>query len=840
MKSYLSLIPISAKVHRQKSRMTRLCIFLAVFLVTAIYSMADMEVQSQKIRAIDEYGNWHIRIKNPTKEAADRIALRPDVEAASWYNTLNYRLREDYLLSFAQEESAVLQAQPGEQGKKTCICGMEEAFLEKIMAEEPVEGNFPEKEGEALLLDNAKDSLKVEIGDTVTLYTPSGDKRAYRISGFAQTTAMTTKSDAIVLCLPVESFLELYEQERNIGVPDIDMAYVVRLKDHINIRRAIDDIKVQFGLRAEDVGENTMLTGLAGAGEDAAITALYGAAAVLFLLVLAAGTLMIASSMNSNVCERTVFFGLLRCIGADRRQIMRFVRLEALCFCRTAIPAGVSAGVVMTWAMCALLRFLSAEFFADLPAFGVSAGGMLMGAVTGILTVLIAASSPAKKAAKVSPLTAVSGNAWHAGPGGGAHVRVRKRAGAGAGRPSGETADRREGKICPDRRGLFDRASAGRVKIDTALGMHHAWQNKGNFLLMTGSFAISIILFLSFSSLWDFMGHAITPLRPYTPDFSIVSKDETCSVPGEFVEELYQMEGVKRVYGRRFAYDIGAQSDSGRKNVMLISYEALQFNWADEEGWASDKIGLERTAKDTEEGLVLAAYSADSPWKQGEKVRTDLGELTIAGFLEHCPFGGMQETDVFVCSEALFTELTGQTDYTIIDIQVKGSDGERLAGELRDFAGDGFTFSDNRLSNSSAKGAYYSFAVFVYGFLGIIAVIAAFNIINSISMSASAKWKQYGAMRAVGMDMGQIGRMLWAETCTYAGAGIVTGTILGLPLHRFLWDQMIYPRWNAPWEAPLAEFLMILALVALSCLIAVRGPMKRIAKMRVVDVIADD
>jgi len=35
MKSYLSLIPISAKVHRRQNRMTLLCIVFAVFMVTA-------------------------------------------------------------------------------------------------------------------------------------------------------------------------------------------------------------------------------------------------------------------------------------------------------------------------------------------------------------------------------------------------------------------------------------------------------------------------------------------------------------------------------------------------------------------------------------------------------------------------------------------------------------------------------------------------------------------------------------------------------------------------------------------------------------------------------------
>ena len=82
--------------------------------------MADMEVRSQRIRAIAEYGNWHVNLRNITEEEAALIALRPDVEAGSWYNSLNYRLREDYRVN----------------GKTACVCGMEEVLLTKIMAED--------------------------------------------------------------------------------------------------------------------------------------------------------------------------------------------------------------------------------------------------------------------------------------------------------------------------------------------------------------------------------------------------------------------------------------------------------------------------------------------------------------------------------------------------------------------------------------------------------------------------------------------------------------------------------------------------------------------------------
>ena len=94
---------------------------------------------------------------------------------------------------------------------------------------------------------------------------------------------------------------------------------------------------------------------------------MYGTAVILFLFVLIAAVLMISSSFQTSVSERIRFFGMLRCLGASRKQIKRFVIKEGLTYCKKAIPAGAAVGILVIWGLSGLLRGLSPEYFADMP-----------------------------------------------------------------------------------------------------------------------------------------------------------------------------------------------------------------------------------------------------------------------------------------------------------------------------------------------------------------------------------------------------------------------------------------------------------------------------------------
>ena len=779
MKSYLSLVPIAAKVHRKANRMSLLCIALAVLLVTAIFGMADMFLRSQLIQTRQSDGNWHVAFKNLSDEQAAIIAARPDVASSSWYDILNYQAETDYSIG----------------GKAAAICGLDESFLTDLYPDAGIiEGRFPSDEAEAVLTQNAKKALRLQIGDTVRVQTPNGPL-SLTVSGFADDTAMMLRYDAYGVFVSTAQFRAIR--------PAADTGeglFYVQLSGRCNMQKAIADIQAQLSIPDADAPQNTRLLGLLGQSSDPFMLQIYLTAAALFVLVLIAGVMMIASSLNSNVAQRTQFFGMLRCVGATPKQVIRLVRAEALAWCRLAIPAGIAAGVVLIWLLCALLRGLSPYFFAGMPVFAVSLPSILAGIVVGLLTVLLAARSPAKRAARVSPLTAVSGNADTAAP-------VRKAAGT------------------------------RRLRVDTALGVHHAGSNRKNFILMGGSFALSIILFLSFSVLIAFMNHAVTPLAPSTPDLSIVSRDQTRAVSETVLKKLSQNPAVERVYGRMFAFDLPATVGETDSTIDLISYEQHQFQWAEDallEG--SVRQAVERR------DAALTVYTPTNPLRVGDVLTVESGgrtrTLEITGVLSTSPFNGAGGFGSVLCSEQTFQELIGGQGYTVIDMQLAKNAQEGDVAAIRALAGDDLMFSDRRANNAEVKGAYYAFALFVFGFLALIALITVLHIVNSVSMSVSARMKQYGAMRAIGMDARQLVRMVAAEAATYALFGITAGCIIGLPVHKLLFERLVSFRWGDVWQLPLGALGIIAAIVLFTSLLAVCGPAKRIRQMSIVDTIS--
>lgn len=784
MKRYLDLAPISARVHRKQCRMSVFCIVLSVFLATAIFGMADMYVRSQIVQTQAESGNWHVGIRGISDEDASVVAARPDVDALASYNILNYDGGQGYALD----------------GTEAVICGTDETLVTDIFPGMVAEGRFPRSDSEAVLTENARDMLDLSVGDEIVIATPGGAERRFTVSGFAKNASNLMSGDSYGVIVTAECFRSLSPNAgEGAGSLSDATVYFVQFTDARDVQSKVADLKRRLGLNDEQVFENTKLLGLLGQSSNSFMTQIYAGAGVLGALVLLSSVMMIASGLNINVSQRTEFFGLMRCIGATPKQVMRLVRKEALGWCRFAIPVGIAAGVVLTWALCLVLRALSPEYFGSMPTLAVSLPSILAGAVVGLLTVLLAARSPAKRASKVSPLSAVSGSANDLQP-------VRKA------------------------------ANTKWLKVETSLGIHHAKSSRKNYVLTIASFGLCIVLFLSFSVTIDFMHHALTPLYPWTPDISIVSTDNTRSVDSGYVDELENNPAVETVYGRMFAYDVPAMVNGEPLTVDLISYERSQFQWA-ADYLQSGTLDAARN----ELGTGLAVFDSQGTVRDGDSVVLEVGgehaEIEIAGTLSASPFNSSNGSAIIVCSEDTFQKIMGEGGYTVIDMQLAADATDDDVNAIHRAYGTGHSFVDKRMDNSSVRGVYYSACLLFYGFLTLIALITVFNVVNSIALSVAARTKQYGVFRAIGLSARQLSRMIVAEAATYAISGCIIGTLLGLACHRLLFDLLIGSHWGVAWTIPFAELGIILLIVALSVVAAVHGPIKRMRKMPIVDTI---
>ena len=769
MRSYLSLVPISAKVHKRQSRMTRICIILAVFLVTSIFSMADMWTDAETTAMRHNHGDWHIALQNVSEDEAEQIRKNSGVAVSSWYDEINTDAEQNYYID----------------GKNAVLYGIEESYITDIM-KYPTEGVYPQNENEVALSADAKELFSVKIGDEITLDTPMGDVK-YTISGFYEDD--TEYNDIIGGCC-VFMNRKAFDEIRRLNGVESESQFYIRFQNENGLKKTIADMMQQYNLTAENVKENTAVLGMLGASSNESVNGLYPLAVACFVIILIAGVFMISSCMNSNVAQRTKFFGMMRCIGASKQQIIRFVRLEALNWCKTAIPMGCVLGTVTCWILCAILRFFVKGEWVDMPLFAVSINGILCGALVGVITVFIAAHSPAKQAAMVSPVAAVSGNA--------------------------------------DMSKNVNHAAKTRfLKVETSLGIHHATGTKKNLFLMTGSFALMIVLFLAFSACLDLV-HKLLPsvTSKFTPDITIASQDDTNSLDGNLPEKIAEIEGVESAFGMMTRTALSVEVNGNETEIDLFSHDKTLLDTFKKSVISGD---ISRVYEDG--NYAMAVYNQDNRLDVGDKIKIGNQELEIVCVTSE-GVGSVSGAPTVVCSEKTFMRLTGECRFAMISVVLKKDVSEAAVSKIRDLAGD-YLFVDNREENSDINGSYWVFRIASYGFLAIISLITVLNITNSISMGVSARIKQYGAMRAVGMGSGQVAKMITAEAVTYAICGTAAGIVLGLLLHYLIYAKVVITHFGGSWNIPFTAIAIVLLLVAFSCIVAIYAPAKRIRNMAI-------
>ena len=124
---------------------------------------------------------------------------------------------------------------------------------------------------------------------------------------------------------------------------------------------------------------------------------------IMLSLLAAPALLGLANALGINVIERTREIGMLRAVGAKRRQIRRMIIAESLLLSLMGIALGVISGIMLSFVMTGVLEFAGLTIPYSFPGVGVLTA-IAAGLICGILAALI----PARRASDLQIVAALA------------------------------------------------------------------------------------------------------------------------------------------------------------------------------------------------------------------------------------------------------------------------------------------------------------------------------------------------------------------------------------------------------------------------------------------------
>lgn len=324
-----------------------------------------------------------------------------------------------------------------------------EGDLESLTAVKPTEGRLPENEHEVLLYRGWQTSQGVQIGDTLTFSV--GERQALTEGGSSYVTGegTTTFEPGDILHFSTgyldatndggslnEQLINLHEESytvvgfydranyalsSNVGTEALtrgkpasgDFTRVFLLFDAVGSSEDVREQTEQL-FPDSDVVLHTAMLRYMGISSDASIWKTFNSLVVILATIIALACVsLIFNAFNISVTERMNGFALLSSIGATPAQLRRSVLLEGLIIALIGIPLGLIIGLLG----CAVTFAVLGPAIADIAGGGIvpfeldlDVGALAIAAALTLVTVLISAWVPSKRASRVNIIDALRQN----------------------------------------------------------------------------------------------------------------------------------------------------------------------------------------------------------------------------------------------------------------------------------------------------------------------------------------------------------------------------------------------------------------------------------------------
>jgi len=537
-------------------------------------------------------------------------------------------------------------------------------------------------------------------------------------------------------------------------------------------------------------------------------------AAILGAVIATASIIVISNAFRVSAVERIRQFGILKSVGATKKQISATVMYEAIFLCAAGIPLGIVLGIVTQYIATAIAnhvlaptRILFPDFYVTF-LFIISGTAIALASVGAFVMILISAWLPARKAARAPAVSAIMGD-----------VKIKKAGRFGLSRLLfGFEGQLAASQLKRSRRSFRASVISIAISIVMLLAAASAQVNllrqidmmyEGVDANVRMTFWVSLTVF-QFNSHTDADGNFY--IVPGDGEW-ITNYDSEGNLPGispaaalEITERLREFPGATvrgygyTLYTHDFSHDGNMfDNDAAMGSIRLaVVDDELYTTMAAMAGVPlgsnilinvqrhTDILGIthETNPWDHIAGTYLSIFQGgyrsfdDGYWRWEEmgNTRRDIyvhGQVTSV--IDPMLYIAYRIPTIIVPEMMMGTyEWFVQTDdspgFRQHAMYVRNLEIVNAGSSIRDL--DIFAAETEVISNLAV--------VFVGGFVGMLTLIGVTNVISTISTNTKMRVREFAILASVGMTRGGMGKMLALESILCSIRALVFGLPLGI------------------------------------------------------------
>lgn len=864
-------------LNKRRTIVTIIGVIISVAMFTAVSTLSGSFQNFLQRAEIMSSGNYHAEFIGVSSD--DLESIRQDDNTKSLY-----AIHDEGLAQLPEQ----FGAKHFLQVKAISVDGMEAASVNVT------EGRLPQNDQEIVISQNLKDKDGdyYKIGDTITL--TMGERQAVSSSGDGDTAYMaymgteetfkeTGKKTYTVVgfasMLPHEpSWAPLYTAVTGLNT---DVLYHKTLDAYVQVNNVdrtiydwIDEMQEKTG--AESASAHTALLMSSGVDSNTDFTAtMYTLVGILFVIIFIGSVALIYNAFAISVSERSVNFGLLASIGATKRQKLRSVLFEALLILVVAVPLGIIGGLLGIWGVFEAVNPAVRSLMSDSYEIGVvglqvtvSPWAILVAVVLSILTTLISAWIPAKRASRISPMEAIRQAK---------DIKLTARA----------------VKTSPLTRVLFG--------FEGEIAAKNMKRNKKRYRIAISSFVISLVLFLSASSFTHFLT-ASSRMAVDDVDYDVMvgpvaggQLDVTDAERQERLEAailaMRQMDGVEKFASM---YEWGQMTKRGDSHITEEFRRLAKTDEVEDSDWSCvlrffavddetlreycKRVGADYDAmQDTENPSAILIN--DMVWQNGrDYTNFSAYDLKKGDMLDYSYYDYVDESNkaasirleavtgegvtgmgnrrylgsdfvVVIISEKVYREYCmvldhreeyrqqlsyGDAEPEAIEtpiIYITASNPSALADDIEEmnydaaYRGIFFNTFDITSEKRIIEQTLFLINTFSYVFIALISAIGVANIFNTISTSIILRKREFAMLKSVGMTPGSFNKMLFFESLLYGLKSLLWGLPISFAMMGLIYwalGESFHMAFTVPWIQVVIGIAAIFAIVMMTVLYAAK------------------